>query len=71
MYVYVSVLCTNLPQILYLLFCLTIHVHLFNLWSYLADACGGVPWRGSSEDDSVRVARPPAAHRDLWWGIHT
>jgi hypothetical protein len=31
-YVYISVSCTNLPQILCLLFCLLIYIHLYNLW---------------------------------------
>ncbi len=32
LFVYVSVLCTNLPQILHLLFCLTIYKHIYYLW---------------------------------------
>ncbi len=31
-YMYISVSCTNLPQILRLLFCLLIYIHLYNLW---------------------------------------
>jgi hypothetical protein len=32
-YMYISVLCTNLPQILRLLFCLLIYIHLNTLWT--------------------------------------